>query len=337
MQTVNLSIENPSWLIDEFDEAIQRAIAQLPPPVNFRSAKRCSVGYGCGATCITRSNQCRITLAGVQRDAANWVQTKARQGLELVKEKLQDEAIRDDLIVNTGGFLASQVGQAIGGNAGALVGDLAGALAVRAVITGRRAVMNGRAAAEREAGFNEAGRVERLRRTARATLQQMRQPEFLERVADDLTGDVAGWAIGNSSAAALGSAGVRIPFKGAVVAMATVPQVVQGRKRLTAWLQRNNQTAPAFGETRNMNEPKNKAELVEIINSVADSVLNALTETLGSIDDAPTPESLVDFTLEGEDFVGIFADTEAKRWAFRMGTEDIIYQPVAEEPVSEDL
>lgn len=151
---------------------------------------------------------------------------------EFAAGKLKDQA--PDLIVNTGGLVGSIVGQHLAGDGGALAGDLIGALATRQVVAVSQAAITASQRLRNSADFQVANRIGQLRQLGRATLSEFNSPAFQRQLGNDLTGDLAGWAIGNSAAIAGNRIpGVsRIPLKGAAVAMATVPRVATARERI---------------------------------------------------------------------------------------------------------
>jgi tape measure domain-containing protein len=144
------------------------------------------------------------------------------------------KAIATDLAVNTAGFAASQLGNNFGVVPG-LAGDLVGALVARQAIAASAEVF--------KAYQSSTGR--QFKEIARAALNGMRGAAFQKEMGANLTGDLTGFAIGNVSAMAANAglsalngvvpgAGLlgKIPLKGAAVAMATVPRIVNARERV---------------------------------------------------------------------------------------------------------
>ncbi len=100
-----------------------------------------------------------------------------------------------------------------------------------------------RAYVEAEQRLQAEGNIERGRglqnftRQTRATVGELLSPVSRAKIEAELFGDVAGWAIGNSSAAVFDSqlAGgllSKIPFNGAIVAMLTVPRLNNLREQM---------------------------------------------------------------------------------------------------------
>lgn len=147
-----------------------------------------------------------------------------------VEEKMRKQG--EDGAVNTAGFTGSIVGGAIAGPLGALAGDLGGAMATRKAVTDYKALQRARASLKDDEAFQSAGKLSQLKKLGAATLSELKSAEMQKKIEDDLTGDVAGWAIGNGAAAALTAARVGIPLKGAAVAIASTPTVVKAHRRI---------------------------------------------------------------------------------------------------------
>lgn len=145
---------------------------------------------------------------------------------DLVKQNAEEGA------VNTVGLTGSIVGGAIAGPLGALAGDVGGALATRKAITDYKALQRARASLKDDEAFQSAGKLSQLKKLGAATLSELKSAEMQKEIEDNLTGDVAGWAIGNGAAVALTAAGVGIPLKGAAVAIASTPTVVKAHRRI---------------------------------------------------------------------------------------------------------
>ena len=133
-----------------------------------------------------------------------------------------------DLAVNTAGFAASQLGAQFGPVAG-LAGDLGGALVARQAINVGTAGVSAYKSLNKTTAFQQARRLQQVRMLAQvATVNMAAQSR---QTGADLTGDLAGFTIGNLAASGLTAMGVKVPLQGAVAALATVPRVVAARER----------------------------------------------------------------------------------------------------------
>ncbi|MEP0873357.1 tape measure protein [Trichocoleus desertorum AS-A10] len=159
--------------------------------------------------------------------------------------KLKDEAFLTDLAVNTGGFVGGKIGSKFGpvGEAG---GDLIGALATRQAITvgkaGSAAFNNVKDTDE----FKEAGKFQKLILLTRQLKKELQSPEIQKALGGELTGDIAGFVVGNI-ASKLGGAGLQalggavpgaqllsmVP-QGAIAASLAVPKIVEARERFAS-------------------------------------------------------------------------------------------------------
>ncbi len=156
-----------------------------------------------------------------------------RTNLSRTAKTPRAKAIATDLAVNTAGFAASQLGNNFGVVPG-LAGDLVGALVARQAIAASAEIFK----AYRASTSKQFGEI------AKQAIASMRGRGFQREMGANLTGDLTGFAIGNASAmaanAGLGAlngivpgAGMlaKVPLKGAVAAMATVPKIVNARER----------------------------------------------------------------------------------------------------------
>jgi len=131
-----------------------------------------------------------------------------------------------DLLVNTGGLVGSKLGSA-GGKIPELAGDWAGAAAARKALDGTEAIVKARKIRANPTFLKQPKNVQAgILRKRTMGYARAGQKSFKK----ELASDTVGWGIGNSSADALTAAGVRIPFKGAAVAMGTAPSVIKGIK-----------------------------------------------------------------------------------------------------------
>gem|GEM_PF-4411628 len=164
--------------------------------------------------------------------------SKGGQFAPLNKKKLVklaqklDKATIKNMAVNTAGLAGSIIGGSTAGPFGAIAGDLVGALIGRHAVNLGVSAMTARDKLRRRQRFVKANKMEQTKLLVQATLNQMAKNE--ENLGDELTGDMAGWLVGNATAMGLklvpglGS----VPMKGAAVAMIAVPRLVKLRRKL---------------------------------------------------------------------------------------------------------
>ena len=176
----------------------------------------------------------RTAIAAQPRDAlgrwasgGNAAKAKAKALLQKHEGKIKDG------IVNTGGLIGSQIGKRIAGDAGALAGDLVGALITRKALEDVQATYTAAQRIKRDRAYENLSRIKKLKALQQEAAAQAKAKR--ESTGDAVFEDVTGWAIGNASATAIGSAVsalAPVPLKGAAVAMATVPKLAKLRSRL---------------------------------------------------------------------------------------------------------
>lgn len=136
-----------------------------------------------------------------------------------------------DMAVNIGGTVGSIIGGRMGGTVGALAGDLIGGLATRQVVNVTTSALNAKQKLAANDAYKKAKRLEKLKMLGAKTRSELKNKT--EQLGDDITGDITGWAIGNSAANLVSNTlGRSIPLSGAGVAMATVPKLVKLRKAI---------------------------------------------------------------------------------------------------------
>lgn len=128
--------------------------------------------------------------------------------------------IAKDLTVNIGGAVGSAAGSTAG-PIGTLAGDNLGALGTRKIVNNAYALS--RAKKKLGKGAPKALVIRQQQRYAKALKR-------LDRRKANNASDQVGWAVGNASAAALGS--VPVPLKGGIVASRTVPSIVANLKKV---------------------------------------------------------------------------------------------------------
>lgn len=165
------------------------------------------------------------TKLAASRAAAKKASSAAKTYVKNNPEKVKD------LTINTAGYLGSVAGGAVAGPVGKLGGDLVGALAVRKGITDFEALQKAKKILSNEEAFQKAGFFGKLKQTYGMTLKQLKSN--VKQIEDDLTGDTAGWVVGNSVAESTAGL-VPIPLRGGIVAMPVVPKIVKAKDRIKA-------------------------------------------------------------------------------------------------------
>lgn len=162
------------------------------------------------------------------------VQKGFGETLKAVAAQLKQLASSDDTIVNTAGFLGSVVGGSAGGVVGQLAGDLGGALVARKALNDIKAITAG--LQKVKSSPEKQGLLKQLQVVRATAIAELKSIEAERRKRVDTVGDVSGFAIGNASASALNLVpGIgKIPFKGAGVALATVPKFQAADQKLQA-------------------------------------------------------------------------------------------------------
>jgi tape measure domain-containing protein len=200
------------------------------------------------------------------------------------------QAIAKDLAVNTAGFAASQLAGQQGQVAG-LGGDLIGALAARQAINAGIPYAQAILKLKKSEEFLKAGIKEKAR------LLQQAAAQFQVEQGEELFGDLTGFTIGNGFATAANAgldalsgtvpgAGLlrAIPFKGAAVASAAVPQLAKLRERVTGQLSAD-RDARARGEDLSA-QSLNGKQIVSTLNSKRRKLLEQLEQQLGNTIDS---------------------------------------------------
>lgn len=165
------------------------------------------------------------TMKQVDHDAvtAGMLKTgKGRYGQAwLGAKKAANTPTGKDLVVNTGGFIGSSIGGAVGGTPASLVGDNLGAVTTRKVIN--RGYAGARARAKLGAGAPKTAVRAKTKRIAKAL-------DRLDRMQGNRISDQIGWGVGNTVAQS--TSGVPIPLRGGMVAMRTVPELTRNAQKV---------------------------------------------------------------------------------------------------------
>lgn len=138
----------------------------------------------------------------------------AEKGVELITTP--------DGIVNTAGFLASKAGAATGIPGAALALDLGGALVMRKAVTDVDAVKRAYKQLKNQEAYITAKPIDKIQQLAKLSIGELETAEAQAKLKDDFLADKTGWAIGNTVAETVP---IPVPFKGAAVALVTVPTV----------------------------------------------------------------------------------------------------------------
>lgn len=131
-----------------------------------------------------------------------------------------------DLAVNMGGLSGSIAGS-VGGKVGQLAGDWGGAAITRKALDDTEALIRATKITKSNK-FKNQSLPTKAKLLVRKTLKEAKKnaPRFKK----ELKQDTVGWAIGNSSADILKSAGSSVPLQGGIVAIGSVPSVMKGTK-----------------------------------------------------------------------------------------------------------
>jgi len=153
------------------------------------------------------------------------------QGVTKTVKSLNTPANRENLAVNTMGFLGSVGGGAIGGFPGKIAGDLVGAVAARKAITDAKATHKTIKSLSNRSAFRQANPLQKARMIQRGSMGRLRgmRPSILDNKIDD----TAGWAVGNTVAESLDPV-LGAPFKGMGAALAVGPTLNKHTKRAMA-------------------------------------------------------------------------------------------------------
>jgi hypothetical protein len=222
------------------------------------------IDYGKAAIADFMKDPVGATRAGIARESQIRKLYKERTGESLpshgkiIFKSIKDAAVKfiksPEAPVTAAGIAGGAIGGAVAGPAGALAGDLLGSLAVRKASEGIKAYRAASQKLNASSDAYEAGkRLSGLKTKANATLAELKEPEMQQDMEKELIGDVAGWAIGNATGAAINSVvQTAIPF-GAGAAIATVPTLVvpvsrKAHRYVRAGMKPSEATQKAFSE-----------------------------------------------------------------------------------------
>lgn len=188
-------------------------------------------------------------VAGIDASRMNTTVAGAKASGKVVGKLWEDN--KEELTVNTVGFLGSQagaqvgaiagaavagpVGAAVGGYVGARAGDLGGALTTRKIVTQQKAHKRAIAKLNEDESFESLDSMSKQKQAKKQTLNELEA--MAQEIEDNDLGDKSGWLIGNGSADLLNATGnplSNIPAIGGGVAFATVPSVVKAKNRIKA-------------------------------------------------------------------------------------------------------
>lgn len=230
-----------------------------------------------------QANQPKVIKAEVQSNQTELQQFKAQKLKMPAMPKINPELLMD-LGVNTAGFAASQLGSQYG-IVPELAGDLMGALAARGAATVGRAGVQSMRSLRTQERFQKAGTFGKGKQLIEEIAKRVQSETMQQMLGKDLSGDLLGWAVGNGSAMALNAVpGLgAIPMKGAAVASATVPKLVEMRAKIAAQLGQAQQPStqdelqqfkaqkllefekPKAGKNLNTEQKKDLEELIKLL------------------------------------------------------------------------
>jgi uncharacterized protein YejL (UPF0352 family) len=159
---------------------------------------------------------------------------KAGTKMDGYVDKVQEALVNPDTVkegvVATAGYVGSQVGAAVGGFPGQLAGDLAGAVATRKAIDDYQRLQKARGTLKDDEAFAKANKLKKVQMLNQQMLSDMRSDAEKQKASDDLTADIAGWAIGNAVANTVATK--VMPFPGAAAALAFAPVIVSAKNKI---------------------------------------------------------------------------------------------------------
>lgn len=149
-------------------------------------------------------------------------------------------------VVGLGGLAGEAVGKHIGASVGleqvgGYAGDLLGSIAARYAVNGVTAVHTAQQKLKRDEAFAQASKLQKAKMLVKAAHEEHENAHRVEKMKDGVAEDATGWAIGNVADKALGAfvpASNYVPFRGSLVAMATVPKVAPHTLRGASLLKR---------------------------------------------------------------------------------------------------
>lgn len=167
------------------------------------------------------------------------IEITAARELESSRLKISQDQIADAGI-NLAGLIGSQLGVQHG-IVGELAGDLIGALVARMGYQVGKTGVKAFKGAKSDPTFEAANALEKFARIVEQINKELQSEDFQKEMGNALTGDLAGFGIGNASAMAMNAVDSLsgIPFKGAGVAMATVPQIQKMRQQIADMLSKS--------------------------------------------------------------------------------------------------
>jgi tape measure domain-containing protein len=222
-------------------------------------------------------------IAGINATTAKFAEVEKqptlRGTLGAAAKSPKVQAIAKDLVVNTGGFVASQVAGQSGQVAG-LGGDLIGALAARQSLNAGISGVQAYRSLNQKPEFQKAPLRQKAGMVLREGSQRFQGMGAIQN--DELFGDLTGFAIGNAAA----QLPVPLPLKGAAVAMAAVPQLAKLREKITGRLSEDT-SARASGEdlTAQSLAPGAK-QAIRTLDSKRRKILEQLEQSIGNAIDS---------------------------------------------------
>lgn len=134
-----------------------------------------------------------VILAGVDK------------GIVALDDMLEDPAFRKDMIINTGGFVASRAAGLTGIPGMGLAGDLAGAKITRKAFNDKETLAKALTNLQGDNAYNESNRLSKIGQIFSESKRLMKERSAESRI--EGAGDVGGWAAGNLAASVTGGFG----------------------------------------------------------------------------------------------------------------------------------
>ena len=185
-----------------------------------------------------------------------------------------------DLAINAVGFALSKVGQQYG-LVPELSGDLIGALVARQTVNTGRVAYEAHQDLLADESYRAATALEKLGRVLEETVRRLQSGRGAGQLGNELTGDLAGWVVGNAFAKgmeALVPSTALIPAKGAAAAFAVVPKLQKARQQFSG------DSEELFGFT-----DQALPNLLGRVNAVTGNILKVFSQGSASREDSPLP------------------------------------------------
>lgn len=241
-----------------------------------------SVGFGgLDDGLAALKNAAARTANALNRAIASFAEIEQQANLtDTVKAAAQSpkvQGVAKDVAVNTAGFAASQLaGQA--GTVADLGADLIAALVARQGVNAGIAATEAYQDLKDDPNFQSANQLEKAAMLLQEAAKRFRSES------DEVFGDLAGFAVGNAVRYGGDALGVPVPGKGAMAAMAAVPQLQALRERINTATRTPDIARGEDLEAQSLN-PK---QAIRAINSRRKALLEVLEQQIGNFMDELT-------------------------------------------------